>query len=209
MDREWTTAFYKEPVSGSVALGSEGLEGDGQADRRVHGGPDKAVNVYPQEHFAAWRAELGLECQGGAFGENFTTAGLTEAAVCIGDTFRLGAVVVQISQPRQPCWKLARRWRLKDLAHRVEQTGRTGWYFRVLSPGQVAAPSDVVLVDRPHPEWTVAAANRVMHHDKTNRDAARALAACRALSESWKHSLLGRATFPTTTPAPARLTPPD
>lgn len=119
--KPWTTAFYKQPVDGPVQVAGAGLEGDGQADLRHHGGPDKAVCVYSAEHFAYWRDDLGFgeEFGGGAFGENFTVAGLDESSVCIGDVWRIGNVELQVTQPRQPCWKLARRWRLKDLTARV------------------------------------------------------------------------------------------
>lgn len=193
MDREWTSAFFKDPVHYPIHAGAEGLDGDGVADRRVHGGADKAINAYPADHFPTWREELGVEFSGGAFGENFTTHGLLETEACIGDIFQIGGITVQISQPRQPCWKLARRWKIKDLASRVEQTGRTGWYFRVLTNGLVSAPADFVLIERPYPRWTIAEANDIMHHRKTDWAAARELADCPALSTSWKTGLTARA----------------
>jgi MOSC domain-containing protein YiiM len=128
----------------------------------------------------------------GGFGENFTTAGLLETDVCVGDVFQIGQAVVQVSQPRQPCWKLARRWRIRDLALRVQQTGRTGWYLRVLQEGTIVAGLPLTLVDRPYPEWTVAACYAVLHHRREDVGAARALAACSALSVSWRDSLRRR-----------------
>ena len=193
MDKVWTTGFFKEPMAGPVWLGRTNLAGDGQADLRNHGGPEKAVNVYPAEHYPYWETELGIaRLPRGAFGENFTTAGLLESVVCIGDVFEIGEGLVQVSQPREPCWKLARRWRVKDLALRVQQTGRTGWYFRVLREGTVEAGERVVLVDRLYPEWTVAAANDVMHHHKADVAAARVLAECPALATSWRETLARR-----------------
>lgn len=203
MDREWTSGIFKSPISGPVDTTPTGLVGDGQADLCVHGGPDKAINAYPAEHLALWREELGVEFSFGAFGENFTTEGALEAAVCIGDIFRVGGLLVQITQPRQPCWKLARRWRIKELAARVEQTGRTGWYFRVLETGKVEAPAEFALVSRPHPQWTVAEANAVMHQRK--QDWAAALAACPALSASWRASLGRRAETKAVSTSAARL----
>lgn len=196
MDRPWTTGFFKEPVLGPLRLGLTNLEGDGQADRLHHGGPDKAVLAYSAEHYPLWRQSLNQPALPfGAFGENFTVTGLTEADVCIGDTWLVGdEVVVQVSQPRQPCWKLARRWRIKSLALDVQQTGRTGWYFRVLSEGTVTAGMRFVLHDRPHPDWTVARANQVMHVDKRNIAAAQELAAISLLSENWQATLSRRAT---------------
>lgn len=195
-DKPWTTSFYKQAVTHPLWLGYEGLRGDQQADRRYHGGADKAVCVYPLEHYADWRASLGLpEMSPGAFGENFTTTGLVEAGVCIGDVFAVGRgdALVQISQPRQPCWKLARRWRVKDLTAQVERTGRTGFYFRVLQHGEVGAGDAFTLLERPFPQWTVGLANELMHHRRDDHAAAQALASCPALSASWKDSLWSRA----------------
>lgn len=193
-DKPWTTAFYKRPVEGRIGLGYEGLRGDQQADRRHHGGADKAVCVYAAEHYPGWRALLNLaELAHGAFGENFTVQGMLETDVCIGDVFQVGTARVEVSQPRQPCWKLARRWHLKDLTARVEQTGRTGFYFRVLLHGWVQAGDRFELVERPFPQFTIAHANDVMHHRKEDFTAARELAACPKLSASWKDSLWLRA----------------
>lgn len=190
MDRPWVSGFLKEPVAGPVALGATNLDGDGQADLVHHGGVDKAVCCYPAAHYPGWRLELGLpELAFGAFGENFTIVGLAEPDVAVGDVFRVGGAVVQVSQPRQPCWKLARRWKIKTLTLTVQESGRTGWYFRVLSPGLVAAGDAVERIERPHPGWTIAEANRIMHRDKSDRDAAAALAALPALSASWKATL--------------------
>lgn len=205
MDRAWTSGFFKRTVSEPVEVTRTGLVGDGQADLKNHGGPDKAINAYPADHFPSWRAELGLDCPPGGFGENFTTEGAREADVCIGDVFRIGGALLQITQPRQPCWKLARRWRLKELAARAEQTGRTGWYYRVLEPGKVGAPTEFALVDRPHARWTVAEANAIMHHRKSDWPAAAELAACAALSTSWQVSLGRRATMKTVASTAARL----
>ena len=193
MDQEWESGFYKLPVDGVVFASDTGLAGDGQADLDNHGGVDKAINVYPQEHLSFWKEELNLDFRPGAFGENFTTQGLTEESVFIGDVFQIGALTVQVSQPREPCWKLARRWRVKNLAALVLKTGRTGWYFRVLAEGNVSAGEGVELIKRPHPEWSVAKANEIMHHLKKDRNAAYQLSSCPALSESWKAPLLARA----------------
>lgn len=195
LDRPWTTGFFKEPVAGPVRLGKTNLAGDGQADLVHHGGPDKAVLAYSAEHYPLWCESLNRpSLPFGAFGENFTVSSLTEADVCIGDTWQLGdEAIVQVSQPRQPCWKLARRWRIKTLAWDVQQTGRTGWYFRVLTEGTVAAGMRLVLADRPHPDWSVARANRIMHQDKKNIAAALELAAVPSLAASWQATLTRRA----------------
>ena len=193
MDRPWTSGFFKEPVAGPVRLGRLGLEGDGQADRVNHGGPDKAALLYAAGHYPAWQGELGLAVMPfGAFGENLTIAGLAEPDVCIGDTYAIGPARVQVSQPRQPCWKLARRWRIKDLPARVVANGHSGWYIRVQEGGLIEAGMPVELIDRPCPEWTVQRASTVMNHQKKDRAATASLAACPHLSDEWREPLLDR-----------------
>lgn len=193
LDKPWRSAFVKTPVDGPVFAGRINLAGDAQADLKYHGGPDKAICVYAIDHYASWAATIGVEAlPPAAFGENFSVRGLTEVDVCIGDTWEVGAIAVQISQPRQPCWKLARRWRIKDLAYQVQTLGRTGWYFRVLTEGLVEAGQALRLRARPHPAWTVAAANAVMHERKQDVTAAAALAALPELSESWRRTLARR-----------------
>lgn len=193
-DEDWTTGFFKHPTSESLWLGPANLAGDGQADLENHGGPEKAVNVYPVGHYPYWEETIPLpNLSPGAFGENFTTTGLLESDVCIGDVFEVGEALVQISQPRQPCWKLARRWRVKDLAVRVQNTGRTGWYFRVLREGHVQVGNNLILVERHCPSWTVSMANTVMHHHVHDREAASQLADCVHLSTRWRTKLKRRA----------------
>jgi MOSC domain-containing protein YiiM len=190
MDRPWRTGFFKQPVDGPLFLGATNLAGDGQADLLNHGGPDKAVLCYAASHYPAWRAELDRpDLPHGAFGENFTVEGVTEETVCVGDVYRLGGSVVQVSQPRQPCWKLAWRWRLKELTALVERSGRTGWYVRVLEEGEVRPGLPLTLLDRHYPEWTVSRATRVMRRRGQNPTAAGALAGCEALAASWRDRL--------------------
>jgi MOSC domain-containing protein YiiM len=184
------SAIYKEPVAGPVWLGTINLDGDRQADLKNHGGEDKAVNAYPADHYPDWRATLARpEMTWGAFGENFTITGLDEETVCIGDIYQIGPARVQVTQPRQPCWKLARKWGVKDLVRQVERARRTGWYFRVLAEGEVGAGLPLVLLDRPHPEWTIARAFVTMHRRKRDPEAAAALAACPELAASWRETL--------------------
>lgn len=204
-DKPWTTGFHKQPIAVRIWLGYEGLRGDQQADRENHGGVDKAVCVYAAEHYPGWRDSLNLpEMAHGAFGENFTVQGLLESEVCIGDVFQIGAARVQVSQPRQPCWKLARRWRIKDLTAQVEQNGRTGFYFRVVQHGWVEAGDTIELVERSFPKFTVAYANEIMHHRKEEIAAAMELASCPLLSGSWKDSLWLRAENSQAADSPAR-----
>lgn len=145
--REVASGFRKIPTENRIQLDRTGLAGDQQGDLRVHGGPEKAVCVYSFEHYPAWEAELELTLQAPAFGENLTTLGLLESDVFLGDTFRWGSATVQVSQPRRPCFKVAARYGIQDLAVRVEDSLRTGFYLRVLQPGRVSASDDLVLTD--------------------------------------------------------------
>lgn len=193
-DKPWTTGFFKQAVTEPLWLGSVNLAGDAQGDLVHHGGPHKAVCVYPATHYPFWRERLGLpDLKAGDFGENFTLGELTENDVCIGDVWTIGQAQVQVSQPRQPCWKLARRWEIKDLALQVQQTSRTGWYLRVLAEGIVQQGAQMELIERKHPSWTIAAANWLMHHDRHNLRDAALLAAVPELSPSWKKTLTDRA----------------
>jgi MOSC domain-containing protein YiiM len=209
-DEAWTTGFFKLPVTAPVWLGTTNLNGDGQADLKNHGGPEKAVNVYPVEHYPYWQQVLGeTKFPFGSFGENFTTEGLLETEVYLGDIFEVGEALVQVSQPRQPCWKLARRWRKNDLALLVQESGRTGWYFRVIKEGTVQAGSRLILVERPCPEWTVASANDVMHRWTDDIQAAQRLAVCPALAVRWRETLNKRVETKTVGSTTARLYGPN
>ncbi len=136
-----------------------GLIGDFQADRVHHGGHDKALHHYPAEHYVTWQAELpsrsGLFHPGG-FGENLSTRGLHEDSVCLGDIFCLGTTLIQISQGRQPCSKLNLRFDSPDMLERVRANGRTGWYYRVLKPGEIGIGDALTLHKRPLPDWTLS-----------------------------------------------------
>lgn len=191
MDREWTSAIFKEPVQGPVYLGANGLAGDGVADRKHHGGPDKAVLAYPLAHYPHWRQELKQpDIPVGAFGENFLITAMTEESVCVGDIFQLGEATVQVSQPRQPCWKPARRLRVKDLVLRIRETGRTGWYLRVLATGFVEAGQPLRLLERPYPQWSVARCNGILYRRENDPQAAADLAACPLLAPAWVEALV-------------------
>ncbi len=189
----WSTGIWKGPVEGPLYLGPTGPEGDGQADLVNHGGPDKTACVYASRWYASWRDELDLiDMPHGSFGENFTVEGLDESSVCVGDVFRIGEAIVQVSQPRQPCWKLGLRWQMNDLPARVVKSGRTGWYFRIIEPGLVRLGDAIERQDRPHPEWSIDEANRVMYRGRNDPDSVGRLADCPALSESWRSTLRSR-----------------
>jgi MOSC domain-containing protein YiiM len=190
MERPWTTGFFKEPVAGAIYLGKTNLTGDGQADLILHGGIEKAVLAYAAKHYPQWRQELNLSnFPYGAFGENFTISMQTEEDVCIGDIFTVGEARIQVSQPREPCWKLARRWRMKDLPKRVITSGRSGWYFRVLSEGIVENGLPLLLLERPFPQWTIARVNQVFY--RGGEDVSE-LASCPLLSSSWRQYFSAR-----------------
>jgi MOSC domain-containing protein YiiM len=162
------SAFVKRPISGRVMVQRLGLAGDQQADLRVHGGPDKAVYCYPIEHYAKWLAELpsaeALLVPGG-FGENLTTLGFDEDGVCIGDILRIGSVTAQVTQPRQPCFKLGLRFANTQMLRAMTRSGRSGWYLRVLEPGLVEAGASITTIDRLNPSWPVARLNRLIRGD--------------------------------------------
>jgi len=190
----FTTGFFKSHVDGPVWLGATNLIGDGQANLKSHGGLEKAVCVYPSEHYEYWEQVLHVTACSGMFGENFTTLGMLEERACIGDVVQIGEAICQISQPRPPCWKLDRCRRIDNLASQVERTGRTGWYLRVLQEGHVQSGASILLLRRPHPEWTVAAANDVLYNGESESRSVQALSTLPSLSASWRDYLLSRRT---------------
>lgn len=185
------SGIYKEPVAQSVRLGLTGIEGDEQADLVNHGGPDKAVCVYSRDHYSHWEQVLGRSLPVGAFGENFTVEGLSENEVRIGDIYRIGDAVVQVSQPRQPCWKLAMKWSLDELPALVTEKGATGFYFRVLEPGFVRTGA-IQLVERHPAGITVTEANRVMYGERTDKDGLGKMLTLDVLADSWRNTFTKR-----------------
>jgi MOSC domain-containing protein YiiM len=155
-ERTVRTAIGKEPVLGRVRVGRTNLEGDRQADLRVHGGPDKAVYAYDLSGYAHFRRELALELPFGQFGENLSIEGLPETEVRIGDVYRVGTALLQVSQPRSPCFKLALRMGRPDFPRLFLESGRTGFYLRVREEGDVGAGDAIALVERDLRALTVA-----------------------------------------------------
>jgi MOSC domain-containing protein YiiM len=189
--REIESAFSKQPIAGPVDVTGLGLTGDEQGDMVNHGGRDKAVCVYPAEHYAYWNERLGLELGPAGFGENLTVSGARETEVCIGDVYTCGHAAFEVSQPRQPCFKIAATYGIKALPAWVQQSGYTGYYLRVLAEGAIGAGEQLRLEQRPHPTLSVAEANRVMHDDKNDRAGLRALLVPQ-LSESWTKAFTKR-----------------
>ncbi len=182
----WTSAIVKKSVHTRLWLGKENLVGDAQADLKNHGGPDKAVLGYSLEHYNQWREELGRPMLPGSFGENFTITGMNEDSVCVGDRFRIGTAVVEVSQPRQPCWKLSRLWGIANLDELVRQTGRTGWYFRVLEEGDVGVGDELVPLTLRRNEWTVRAVSDIMNDKSAPPTRVKALLDYEYLAEGWR-----------------------
>lgn len=189
------TGIFKQPVEGVRFLRKVQLEGDGQGDLKNHGGPDKALCAYAQDHFPYWERTLGIEIKAGAFGENVTLVGMTEQEVCIGDRYKLGGAVVEVSQPRQPCFKLAMKHGVSDLVAQVQRTGYTGYYFRVIEEGPIEAGSPILLLHRGKEGRTIAWANEIMYSKDTGPEQVakvRDLLAVEALAESWRRMLTKR-----------------
>lgn len=183
------SGIAKTPVTAPLWLGPTGFSGDGQGDIRHHGGPEKAVHHYPFDHYPRWQADLGphpLLRAAGAFGENLSTLGLDETTVAVGDVFRLGAALVQVSQGRQPCFRLNLRFGRADMARRVQGSGRTGWYYRVLEPGTVSPGDTLALVDRIAPAWPLSRLWRTLYADPLNRGELQRIAALTPLAENWR-----------------------
>jgi len=196
LESQWTSGIWKQSITERLPLDQLNLAGDQQADLQNHGGPDKAVCCYAAEHYPDWRKMLGksdVAFSYGAFGENFTLAGMTEETVCIGDSYAIGTVRVQVSQPRMPCWKLGRRWELPTLPLAVQTSGKTGYYLRVLEPGEVGAGDVLSLVARPLPDWTIARVNHAMYVAKDNHALAAELSELSLLAEAWRRPFRRRA----------------
>ena len=193
LERKWESGIFKEEAKGKVWLSKTGFAGDEVADKKIHGGPEKAVFCYPIKHYTYWQEKYDRDDMVmGGMGENFAVLEMDEFTVCIGDTYKVGDAVIQVSQPRQPCWKPARRFQIMDLALEIQNTGRTGWYFRVLEEGYVWADSPIDLIDRPYPQWTIQAANEVMHFYKDDLRLADELSSCELLAENWVRRLRRR-----------------
>jgi MOSC domain-containing protein YiiM len=185
--RTVSTGIFKEPVIDRVMVRSLNLDGDGQADLTVHGGLEKAVYVYPFEHYDYWRTELpDTDLTMGNFGENFTTTGLKEEDLNIGDRFQIGSVELMVTQPRMPCYKLGIRFGRADMVKRFLASRRTGFYFRVLQEGEVVAGDTLALVSRDENNITVADITQLYTREKNDPELLQRATQLEALPESWR-----------------------
>jgi len=189
------TGIFKSEIVMPAWLDKEGLSGDAQADRRVHGGPDKALHQYPVAHYtrlAAAFPEARNLLIPGSIGENLSVHGWDESNICIGDTFRLGDAIIQVSQPRSPCWKIDHRYGVQGMAKLIDDAGITGWYFRVLEEGSVEPGCAFELMDRLTPEITLQALLALWHEHRPDPERLERLAATPGISENWCRKLLDR-----------------
>lgn len=188
----WRSAIHRQPVAGPVLLTASGHAGDQVADTRHHGSPDQAVCAHPLAHYAYWNAEYGTDSFGPAvLGENWTLTDADEASVYVGDAYRVGQAVVQVSAPRVPCSTQERKVGFKGFLRRTTETRRTGWYLRVLQAGEVAAGDELLLLSRPARAVTVAQVNETWH-GPLDRAFAEELLLAPELAEGWKVMLRKR-----------------
>ncbi|MCY4070751.1 MAG: MOSC domain-containing protein [Chloroflexi bacterium] len=188
-EQRYHTGIYKSAVAGRLWLGRAQLAGDGQADMENHGGPNRAVYCYPHEHYAYWSGQLARDdFEYGQFGENLTTQGLLENKVCVGDAFQVGEAIIQVTQPRVPCYKLANKLGIPTFAKTFLQANRSGFYARVLEEGSVGAGDVILPVEKDPVGMTVAEVNAALYLDTGDRAAAERALQIEALSPGWRRS---------------------
>ena len=198
-----STGIFKEPAAGRVTLRKLNLDGDRQADLSVHGGPSKAVYVYPSEHYEYWKRELPeMKLPWGMFGENFTTAELLESELNIGDKFHVGSAVVMVTEPRMPCYKLGIRFDRSDIVKRFLASERTGFYFSVLQEGEVGVGDLIALTERSKDGLKVSDITALYTREKHNIGLLRRAIEVAALPESWRNYFQHRLAK-LTSPSPA------
>lgn len=174
LDKYWESGSFKEPTLEKVWAGKLGLSGDEVADKVHHGGEEKAIFANSYENYKEWSEFLGEEVPFGALSENLTISGLHESTVCLGDIHKIGSAVLQVSQPRKPCWKISKRWNNKKFTHEIYTTGLTGWYYRVLEEGLIEAGDEVVVLSHEEEQVSIldanmAFANPIMHREILER----------------------------------------
>ena len=179
----------KKPVDRPLLLTKIGFIGDEQADKKHHGGPEKAVHHYDFDHYAFWKKELGHKAvfdTPTAFGENLSTAGLSEKNIAVGDIYRLGNAIIEVSQGRQPCFRLNVRFGVADMSLRTQKSGRTGWYYRVLQEGEVTLHDELELLERRHEDWTIYRIWKAFYVTRNDYDELAKIASLEELSPSWR-----------------------
>lgn len=190
----WTSAIFRKPVSDPVYLNEGGLTGDRVADKKHHGSPEQAVCCHHLEHYSFWNDRYQLEnteraLEPGQLGENWTLSGATEADFCIGDVYRVREAVVQVTNPRYPCWKQERRTKVPGFLQGVKDSQRTGFYFKVLEPGMVQVGNSILLEARPNPGLSIHQLNKLIHQS-IDPDLAEKFLGLEELPEGWKSRLL-------------------
>ncbi|QLK86855.1 MOSC domain-containing protein [Staphylococcus sp. 17KM0847] len=188
LQQPWTTAAFKQATDQSVWLAKDGLHGDNVADTRFHGGTEKALFAYCADHYTAFSHKYHQNIPVGSNGENIAVRHMNETSVCIGDIYQIGEAVVQVSQPRRPCWKPSRRLGILEFAEMLEETGHTGWYYRVLQEGYIQRGDELILQERPYPEWSIQRMNDVLNHSKDIK-LMQALKDASFTPESWQNTL--------------------
>ncbi|SFC06062.1 MOSC domain-containing protein [Pseudoalteromonas denitrificans] len=193
-DRVFKSAINKSLISGPVNVNEMGIIGDEVGDTKIHGGIDKAVHLYPSEHYEFWKSELE-NCndlnQFGAFGENLSTSGISEKDVCLGDEIKIGTCVFEVVQTRQPCWKLNVKFERNNMSRLMQDSLKTGWYFKVLQVGVMVAGDDIILINRPNPSWSLNKVVNLLYKDKLNYSDLSELAKLR-LVPSWQKMVTNR-----------------
>lgn len=186
------TSIFKSPVSGRVPVRGNNLDGDKQSDPTVHGGPAKAIYVYPFEHYAFWTAQLGIALTSGNFGENLTIEGLLEDAVHVGDRLRVGTTELIVSQPRMPCFKLGIRFGRPEMVKRFLESRRPGFYLSVAEEGEIGAGDEIAVVERDPAGVSIAEILEVYVGNAVDPDRLREIVDLRGLSDAWRGKLRER-----------------
>ena len=194
-DQGQATGIYKKAITGPVRLGFQGLDGDIQADRRVHGGPEKALHQYAVESYRRLGERfpsIAGKLLTGSIGENISVPGFDEKTVCIGDIFRLGRARLQVSQPRSPCWKIDHRYALDGVARAISETGLTGWYYRVLEAATVSSSDELALIERLPGAVSLADLWQAWRQHRPDPATLQRLCAAPGLNASWRKKLVNR-----------------
>lgn len=206
------SSMLKAPVLGPAQVTVNGIVGDAQADPKHHGGAEKALHHYPLDHYTTWRRDVPqlarLLLMPGAFGENLSVLGMTEETVCVGDIYQVGNCLLQVSQTRQPCWKLDVRFYRPGFARQVQAQGRTGWYYRVLQPGTVQSGTPMTLVERPHADWPLSRLLHFLYEEPLDGKALEVIAELEGLSPSMRKLAAVRLAHQTVENWDLRLEPP-